>query len=373
MKTLLRIAFALVLTAALTEAGIRIYRSAIGQPPPHPDPSVAEEWEWAQDHLEAGAPSIGSQARPDPLLGWRASPRRRAAVGGPKRVGRARTPGIPRVVLVGDSFTRELGALRERFEGSRTFQPGWEVVNLAVQGFGVGQAWLRYREDGVGYRGDVAILGFYLRDYFRTFRSFRSFAKPTFALVDGELRVEHVPVPTPEALYEAYRSGERRIGRPGRSWVLDFVRQQREALNRRSDLRGEQFAVFTAILESFRDEALRGGACPALVIFPTRPEDYYGTVYEELDLRARDAAHELGMPWLALAEPLYRGVAPADRERFFGRGNGAHMSDYGRHEVDRALDAAFERYHPDACFAAAPDGSLWGANAPEDSRAGSAG
>ena len=54
-----------------------------------------------------------------------------------------------------------------------------------VQGFGAGQAWLRYREDGVVYRGDVAIFGLYLRDYFRTFRAFRSFAKPTFALVDG--------------------------------------------------------------------------------------------------------------------------------------------------------------------------------------------
>ena len=43
MKTALRMTFALVLTFALTEAGLRLYRTAIGQVPPYPDPSLVAE------------------------------------------------------------------------------------------------------------------------------------------------------------------------------------------------------------------------------------------------------------------------------------------------------------------------------------------
>jgi hypothetical protein len=358
MRTALRIVFALLLTAALTEGGMRAYRAAIGQTPPHPDPSLAAEWDWARERLDAGTPSLGSRARHDPLLGWRARRRTRPAAGGPREVGVARTPGVPRVVLVGDSFTRELGRFRLPFEGDRTFQPGWEVVNLGVQGYGAGQAWLRYREDGGAYHGDVAVFGFYLRDYFRTFRRFRSYAKPTFSLVEGRLRVGDVPVPTPEALLAAYRSGERRIGRPGRSWALDFVRQQTAERNRESDLREERFAVFRALLAGFRDDARRDGACPLLVIFPTRPEDYAGTVYETLDHRTREAAAGLELPWLALADAMYAGASPAEAARSFGEGSGAHMSEDGRRAVFRALDAAFEGLTPPACFETRPDGSV---------------
>jgi len=359
MKTLLRLALATLLTVALTEVGIRGYRTAIGQVPPHPDPSRAAEWSWAREHLEAGKPTLGRWARHDPQLGWVTFRKHRSASGGPEKFGERRTPGIPRVVIVGDSFTRELDALEHPYAPDRVFQPDWEIMNLAVQGYGAGQTWLRYREDGVAYDGDVAIFGFYLRDYFRTFRSFRSYAKPTFSLgPGGELEVGDVPVPSPEALFEAYRSGERRIGRPGRSWVLDFLAWRRATPRSGDEIRDERFAVFGAILESFAEAARGHGACPLLVIFPTRPERYSGTVYERIDRRTRETARALGLPFVALADSLYADATREQQAGVFEQGRGAHLSTLGKQSVYRTLDAAFGAFDPNGCFATTADGSV---------------
>ena len=350
MKTLLRLALATLVTFLLTEVGIRIYRHAIDQIPPHPDASLAAEWDWAKDHLAAGKPTTGSDVRHDPNLGWVNGPRTRDAKGSATRVARPRTPGVPRVVLVGDSFTRELGALDARFPDGGLFRPGWEVVNLSVQGFGVGQAWLRFRQTGVRYQGDIAVFGLYLRDYFRTFRTFRGYAKPTFSVdAQGEVAIHNTPVLGPEALYEAYRSGERKIGRWGRSWVLDFISGRMQLYRNHSRIQPDQFATFTALLQSFREDAEAHGACPVLLVFPTRPDRYPGSIYEKLEGRTREIAPSLRLPYVSLAQALYEGVSDEERALIFNEGSGAHMSDHGRLEVLRVLDAALERLEPGVC------------------------
>jgi len=343
MKLLARLALVLLATLLLTELGVRAYRTLLDQGPPHPDPAVEEEWEWARRHLRSGRPRVVGHIRHDPQLGWIA-PRKVRPAAGRETVRRERTPGVPRLVLTGDSFTRELGTLGE------AFRPRWEVVNLAVQGFGAGQAWLRFRTAGVPLEADVAVYGIYLRDYFRTFSRFRNYAKPTFSLEPaGELVVGNVPVPSPEALYEAYRSGERAIGRPGRSWLWDSVR---ERWNVRRVLRAEELDVFAGLLRAFRDDALGSGACPLLLVFPTRPDDYYGEVDETLDGRLTELARTLDLPRLSLAEALYAPATPAERAALFESGRGAHMSPHGRAEVIRVLDEALDAFEPGACRSA---------------------
>jgi hypothetical protein len=253
---------------------------------------------------------------------------------------------VPRLLLVGDGFTRELGDL------GASFLPGWEIVNLAVQGYGADQSLLRYQGAGVRYGADVAVFGFYLRDYFRMLRSFRGYAKPTLALdAAGELVVEGVPVIAPEALLAAYQGGERRIGEPGRSWALDFVRQRLVIQEARARLEPEAWRIWVAVLRRFRDDARAAGACPFLLVFPTRPDDYHGTVYEEIDLRTRQEAEALGLPWLALAQALYDGAAPDERERLFNEGSSGHLSDHGRRSAVAALEAALVAHGLDACRA----------------------
>jgi hypothetical protein len=344
MKTLPRLVLVILATLVLTELGYRGFRAWAGQVPPHPDPSVAAEWDWAQEHLALGTANTASHVRHDPDLGWRVQAKVRPAVGGPK-VRRKRTPGVPRVVFTGDSFMRELGWL------GPTFQPEWEVINLAVQGYGAGQAWLRFRQRAAKLQPDVAVFGLYLRDYFRVFRSFRSYAKPTFALgPDGEVVVGNVPVIAPEALYEAYVTGERTIGLPHRSYVVDVIGERWNLYQRQFfGIDEAQFALFAAILRSFRDDARAVGACPLLLIFPTRPEDYDGTVYEEIDRRTRALADELGLPRVALAEALYDGASDAERLALFNEGHGAHMSEHGRAEAVRVLHEAFDALVPATC------------------------
>lgn len=77
-----------------------------------------------------------------------------------------RTPSVPRIVAIGDSFTFGLGA-----EDDETYpaQLGAhlgrvEVLNLSFPGWNVENALLAYRAIGAAYRPDVVVLGFTLDD-----------------------------------------------------------------------------------------------------------------------------------------------------------------------------------------------------------------
>lgn len=345
MKTAIRFAVAACATLLLVEGGFRLYWKAMDQVPPHPDPSLADEWEWARDHLGHGEARLTGQAEYDPELGWTVGPKFRGPGGQESRLPQARRAGVPRLVLVGDSFTRELGSLGPRL-------PGWEIVNLAVQGYGAGQILLRYQRDGAAYGGDVVVFGLYLRDYFRMFRSFRGYAKPTLALdTAGEIVVEGVPVIAPEVLYEAYRSGERRIGRVARPWFVDFARQRAALHDARAGIDPEGWRLMAAVLRRFARDVRADGSCPLLLIFPTRPEDYHGKVYEALDVRAQETAAAQGLPQLALAEALYAGIPPAAQLAAFAAGSGGHLSPLGRRKAARALQDAVLALDVDACRA----------------------
>src|SRR5262245_25220320 len=52
------------------EVSVRAYYASTGHPPPHPDPSVRAEWEWAREHLAAGRAALPGSATFDPNLGW---------------------------------------------------------------------------------------------------------------------------------------------------------------------------------------------------------------------------------------------------------------------------------------------------------------
>lgn len=347
MRIVLRLAVVLCASVLLVEAGFRLYRRLIDQVPPHPDLSVADEWDWARDHLRRGEPRLYGRAEYDPELGWTVGPKFRGLEGDRAPLPLRRRDGVPRLVLVGDSFTRELADLGRAL-------PGWEIANLAVQGYGAGQTWLRYQRDAVRYGGDVVVFGLYLRDYFRMFRSFRGYAKPTLALdAAGELRVEGVPVIAPEALYEAYRRGERRIGRPGRLWFVDFLRQRMALWEAREGIRPERWRLMAAVLQRFDHDARAEGSCPLLLIFPTRPEDYHGTVYETLDARAQETAAAVGLPTLALSRTLYAGMEPSQQRGAFNEGSGGHLSPLGRRRAVRALEETVLALDLAACRARA--------------------
>lgn len=150
--------------------------------------------------------------RYDPDLGWTSVPNvalpgmygpgadlHTTAEGFRGRVGPSATlaPGKVRLVCSGDSFTFGHGvdddatwcALLARLD------PRLETVNMGQGGYGVDQAFLWYRRDGVRLAPAVHVFAFIDGDFerMRGPRFLEDYGKPTLAVRDGTLVVEHVP------------------------------------------------------------------------------------------------------------------------------------------------------------------------------------
>lgn len=111
-----------------------------------------------------------------------------------------KTPGVPRIVVLGDSFT-----FGEEASDDETYcallaraRPQIDVINLGVHGYAHDQMLIHLRETGVRFHPDVVLLGFVQVDMDRNLLDFRDFAKPRFECEYGRLRLEGSPVPTPE-------------------------------------------------------------------------------------------------------------------------------------------------------------------------------
>lgn len=244
---------------------------------------------------------------PHPVLGWTVGPGRgtpdglyyssaegvRSASAGVTLA--ARRPAL-RIALVGDSYTFAMdgpfadswGHLLEERLG-----PGAQVLNFGVDGYGVDQAYLRYREDVRAWRPDVVLFGLIQHDVQRTaavypFLSFGwdyPFAKPRFVAADGGLRLLNVPLPAPREILAAGRPEElpfveydlgfriadwrwRRGGAPlvARAFAAAFPRwtpappvASREAMAE----------VSAAVLREFARAAAADGARARILYFPT--------------------------------------------------------------------------------------------------------
>jgi lysophospholipase L1-like esterase len=339
-------------TLVLLELGLRVHERVTGDVPATGDVALYHEWKWAQRHLAAGAAVMPGDHVFDARLGWRMKPGLRTPLlttnAAGMRAGRefatARTPGTPRVVLVGDSYT--MGATvadADAWSGvlARELLPGWEVLNLGVSGYGVDQAVRMFELSGASYRPDVAVLGFYLRDFQRNLTGFRSYAKPYFTLEDdGSLRLHDAHIVSPEELFAAYRSGARTIG-GGRSLRVAGVLGLAWSLRVREGRVDEDAAswrLMAAILRRFATDARAAGAVPFLLTIPTRPGAYAGTVYETIDRLALAEARALAMPALALAPHFHAQPDAARPEPLFrDPAEGGHLTEAGNHALARLL------------------------------------
>ncbi len=153
----------------------------------------------------------------DPELGWTNRP----GVGMHNAAGFVSVkPDVPR--------ERSDGTLRVAvFAGSYAlggFEDGWwrvlekelnrvgvraEVLNFGVAGYGMDQAYLRWKREGVAYRPHVVLFGFAAGnccDNVNVVRVFRDrstgipFTKPRFVIEGGGLRLVNSPTPPPEKL-----------------------------------------------------------------------------------------------------------------------------------------------------------------------------
>lgn len=246
----------------------------------------------------------------DPLLGWKPRPFGRNALYAydgesiridPDATPAPEQPGPPplRILLFGDSFThgdevpwRETWAclLAEELEQRGVAA---RIEDLGVQGYGMDQAFLRWRAEGARRRPDLVVFGLQLENASRNVNLIRMiaglrtslpFSKPRFVLDGTGLRLvnspslplrqladtvadfEHWPLHVHESTYhpEDYRS------RPWHWSRLATVADQRigEALAAGSLFSAESAAVSRRIIEAFGSDVRAQGVHFMIVSLP---------------------------------------------------------------------------------------------------------
>lgn len=266
---------------------------------------------------------------PDPVLGWKPRANSRSRDGlylhNPQglRVGtggavyaQAPDPGVLRVALFGDSLT---------YGGAVGYESSWgpqleealapaagrvEVLNFGVTGYGMDQAYLRWREEGRLFAPHVVVFGFAVADLGRNLNlikglylsammrlpdaSFMPLSKPRFILESEGLRLLNVPTVPPEELPDVVArleswelSAHERFYDPAnyRRYTLDSSKLMALGLDvcRRNRfvgpgpeeelyrIEGEAARVALAIVRRFRQEVEASGSSFLVVHLPEMP------------------------------------------------------------------------------------------------------
>lgn len=260
---------------------------------PLPEYVLSDGWQlerWLRGRAEDRRVTKHRIDRFDPELGWTLAPNlagvplngalvhsNAAGMRGRREVEKEGGAGL-RVVALGDSFTFGQCVADDETFAARLEQrlaPKGEVLNLAVHGYGHDQMWLRLRRDGLPYRPDVVLLGFYNADVERNQLGFRDYAKPRFRLRDGRPELENGPLPAPAELAERFQLRSANYARM--LWDTLFA----DRLERRNKKRTE------AILRAMAAETRAAGARFALVYLPSENQARAGrswpqSAYERL-------------------------------------------------------------------------------------------
>jgi lysophospholipase L1-like esterase len=276
---------------------------------------------------------------------------------GQREIAYARTPGVRRVVVLGDSMTFGFGVgdddpfparLEARLERC-------EVLNLGVNGYGTDQQLLHWLAEGRRYAPDVAVLVFYVDDFHRNANLFRELPKPRFELEEDRLVLRGVPVPSEREML--------RTGADGNVSGVRVLRAASFALRRFvDDEPAEAFAAKAALMErilaEFARTARAAGARALLVTLPSRDGDEPGEA--RILAAVEGAAERVGLPVLAL-DPVLRGAERAGGAPVFLPHDG-HFSPRGHDVVAERLAEHLREWLPES-GAAAPARSATGGRA----------
>lgn len=252
-----------------------------------------------------------------PSLGWTIKPygeeppryrANRDGLRGRRDYDRVPPAGVVRLAAFGDSFTHGDGVTDEETWESvlERSTDGVEVLNFGVGGYGLDQALLRWRAEGVPFRPDVVLIGLMSENLLRHVNVYRPFytpntgvplAKPRFVLSADSL----VLIPNPARSIDDYRmllsdttTTLERFGRRDshvhwydRGSPLDWsptVRllkaglksvlspSRRVTLDRAYRPNSEPFRLTLALIDRFAREVRTAGANPVVLLFPSRDD-----------------------------------------------------------------------------------------------------
>ncbi|MET0551405.1 MAG: SGNH/GDSL hydrolase family protein [Vicinamibacteria bacterium] len=189
---------------------------------------------------------------------------------------RERTQGRPRLLMLGDSVAFGFGVSDDETFSADLEGDGYEVVNLAVPGYGTDQALLRLEAEGAVYRPDLVVLHFCLQNDFVDNASSTYFydglhPKPYFTLERGALvpHVGHLRLP-PVAraglwLHEHSFLFNRVLGR-GAAAPADWAERRAQALDDTMAVRDLTVRLIARAGEVARAQ----GSGFALMVHPSR-------------------------------------------------------------------------------------------------------
>lgn len=307
---------------------------------------VPQDWhatiKWNQSLLHQ-LPSNISYFVHDSLLGWTVGPSRQSKDGlyfsskegiRSHQVGNAYadTQGLPRIAIVGDSYTFGLEVPFESTWGNKLEKQlpfRAQVLNFGVDGYGVDQAYLRYHRDIRSWHPDVVIFGFISHDLYRSmvaypFISFPEwgfpFSKPRFAVENGQLNLVATGPESSETLFSSKSVEDLPFieydpGYDKRSWEYRWYHSSYLArlilgwFPRWPDPSPHEsldaiVAINAEILEHFMREAMNDGSMPYIVYFPSRG-DFSGEERKAKDL-IFDALRHKGLHYEDLTPCLRR-------------------------------------------------------------------
>ena len=218
------------------------------------------------------------------------------------------SPGSFRISTFGDSFTHG-----DDVKNDETWQaymedsnPDMEVLNFGVGGYGLDQAYLRYKEKGRHYGNNVVLIGFMSENISRNVNTFRPFyysrtgvplAKPRFEIIDDQLTLVPNVIQDPmeyESLFHS-KSAFSRLGvkdfyYPSRynTGVFDFsptyrllkiiVNRAKTKLHDKIFVNGiynedaDAYKITTKLFDAFYSDVLEDKSIPIIVIFPHKDD-----------------------------------------------------------------------------------------------------
>lgn len=253
-------------------------------------------------------------------------------------------PGRVRVVCSGDSFTMGYSVSNDeawcRLLELRDAR--LETVNLAVSGYGLDQAWLRYRRDAAGLAHDVHLFAFITDDFARMLTSsFLGYPKPFLRLAGDSLVVGNVPVPPKPSFFRArarLRDATEHLNavRLARAVLRRLGLWDRQPLDRQVVLEEDLQPIVAAVLADLRRGAAERGSILVLVHLPQLHDgrDSYADRWRAFV--AAEAARQ-GIPLLDLVAS-FRDIPVVRSDSLFERTLGHYNAAGNRWVADRVLE-----------------------------------
>lgn len=258
-------------------------------------------------------------------------------------------PGRVRMICSGDSFALGFGVDDDKSWCDRltVLEPRLEAVNMGQAAYGLDQAYLWYRRDGLRFDPDLHIVSFIWAVIGRIGEShFAGYPKPVLVARHDTLEVTNVPV-SPQAYYSpvltSWIRNSRLALRPLRSFELG--RRVRAALTDREALQvsGDSTLLATAslIVEELARINQRRGTVMVLVHLPAE-DDATNPAHDAWNRRLRTLADSLGVLYVDLGEDL-RQLSPDSLRQIYIPEDG-HYTELGNDWVAERLRTHMKQF-----------------------------